>query len=55
MRNGGNLNLKRFFERYNIVPDSPLEFKYKTKAAQYYRNKVLLLNLSKKFMINFFS
>jgi ADP-ribosylation factor GTPase-activating protein 1 len=40
MRNGGNINLKAFFARYKIAPDAPIDFKFKTKAAQYYRDKV---------------
>lgn len=42
MRNGGNGNLQRFFEKYKISASSPLEFKFKTKAAHYYREKVFL-------------
>ena len=42
MRNGGNINLKNFFSRYKIAPDAPIDFKFKTKAAQYYREKVYL-------------
>ena len=40
MRNGGNANLKAYFSRYKIAPDSPIDYKFKTKAAQYYRDKV---------------
>ncbi len=40
MRNGGNSNLKNYFARYQIALDSPLEYKFKTKASQYYRDKV---------------
>eukprot|EP01016_Furgasonia_blochmanni_P030681 TRINITY_DN3184_c0_g1_i3.p1 TRINITY_DN3184_c0_g1~~TRINITY_DN3184_c0_g1_i3.p1 ORF type:complete len:235 (+),score=89.59 TRINITY_DN3184_c0_g1_i3:320-1024(+) len=37
MTNGGNAKLKSFFEQYNIPKDAPMDFKYKTKAAIYYR------------------
>ena len=40
MRNGGNSNLKNYFARYKIASDSPIEYKFKTKASQYYRDKV---------------
>ena len=42
MRNGGNINLKNYLARYKIAPDAPIDFKFKTKAAQYYREKVSL-------------
>jgi len=36
---GGNERLKAFFEKYKIQ-DFPIEKKYRTKAASYYRDKV---------------
>jgi hypothetical protein len=41
MKHGGNTKLKEFFQKYNIPSDGPLEFKYKTRAAYYYREMVL--------------
>ncbi len=40
MRNGGNARLREFFENYNIPKDGPIDFKYRTKAGQYYREMV---------------
>lgn len=40
LRLGGNQSLKDFFEKYNINENSPIDFKFKTRAAEYYRNKV---------------
>ncbi|EGR27081.1 hypothetical protein IMG5_201980 [Ichthyophthirius multifiliis] len=37
MLQGGNKKLWDFFESYNIPKDSPIDFKYKTKAGIYYR------------------
>ena len=43
---GGNKNLKDFFKEMNFSPSSPLEFRYRTKAGQYYRDRVNnLINL----------
>ena len=35
---GGNLRFKTFLSEYNIEPSSSVELKYKSKAAEYYRN-----------------
>ena len=35
---GGNLRFKNFLSEYNIEPSSSAELKYKSKAAEYYRN-----------------
>ena len=35
---GGNLRFKNFLSEYNIDPTSSTELKYKSKAAEYYRN-----------------
>ena len=40
MKNGGNAKLRSFFESYNMPKDGPTDFKYKTKAGQYYRDMV---------------
>jgi hypothetical protein len=52
MKNGGNAKLRAFFESYNIPKDSPVDFKFKTKAGFYYREMVEIkskfLNLSSK-------
>ncbi len=40
MKKGGNARLKNFFQKYNIALDGPLDFKYKTRAAYYYRDMV---------------
>jgi len=37
---GGNKNLKDYFKSLNFPETSPLDFKYKTKAGQYYRDRV---------------
>jgi hypothetical protein len=38
---GGNQALHEFFEKYQIAFDCPILFKYNTKAAKYYRDKLL--------------
>jgi ADP-ribosylation factor GTPase-activating protein 1 len=43
MRNGGNARLREFFENYNIPKDGPIDFKYRTKAGQYYREMLKAL------------
>lgn len=40
MLQGGNQKLKDFFENYNIPKESPIDFKFKTKAGIYYREKL---------------
>lgn len=35
---GGNMKLKNFFANFKIPEDVPTDFKYKTKAGQYYRD-----------------
>ncbi|EWS72944.1 ARF GTPase activator (macronuclear) [Tetrahymena thermophila SB210] len=37
MLQGGNAKLRKFFEKYNLPKDAPMDFKYKTKAGIYYR------------------
>jgi hypothetical protein len=37
LKSGGNSKLKAYFEKYNIQDNSPIEFKFKTKASQHYR------------------
>mgnify|MGYP001559659965 CR=1 FL=1 len=39
----GNKKLKDFFFQYNIGSNSPIDFKYKTKAGQYYRDMLKAL------------
>ena len=51
----GNLRFKNFLSEYNITPTSSVELKYKSKAAEYYRN--LLYNevekiFDEQFVIN---
>ena len=43
---GGNLKLQKFWEEYSIDPRDPVEKKYKSKAADYYRK--YLKNLVEK-------
>ena len=40
MRIGGNKRLREFFEEYQMPKDVPIDWKYKTKAAVYYRETV---------------
>lgn len=42
MNIGGNKNLTDFFQHYDLA-DEALQTKYKTKASEYYRNKVFIL------------
>jgi hypothetical protein len=42
MRAGGNDHFTQFLHSYNLDEESP-EVKYKSKAADYYRKRVLLL------------
>jgi len=37
---GGNQSLKDYFKNLNFPDNSPMDFKYKTKAGQYYRDRV---------------
>lgn len=37
---GGNNKLKHFFESYDIQYTSANQYKFKTKAAQYYRDQL---------------
>ena len=43
MKLGGNKRLREFFDEYKIPKDAPIDFKYKTKAAVYYRETVNIL------------
>jgi hypothetical protein len=43
MKNGGNAKLRGFFESYGVPKDSPIDFKYKTKAGYYYREMLKAL------------
>lgn len=38
---GGNKNLGEFFARYDLIEES-VQSRYKTKAAEFYRQKVCL-------------
>eukprot|EP01017_Pseudomicrothorax_dubius_P035324 TRINITY_DN4931_c0_g1_i6.p1 TRINITY_DN4931_c0_g1~~TRINITY_DN4931_c0_g1_i6.p1 ORF type:complete len:322 (-),score=94.14 TRINITY_DN4931_c0_g1_i6:53-1018(-) len=38
--NGGNTKFRLLFEGYNIPKDTPVKDKYRTKAAQYYRERL---------------
>ncbi len=51
LRLGGNQALQEFFRNYNINENSPIDFKYKTRAAEYYRKRVYikLNDIDKKF------
>jgi len=40
MKRGGNKRLREFFELYQIPRDAPADFKYKTRAAAYYRDMI---------------
>lgn len=40
MMKGGNKRLREFFEEYKIPKEAPVDFKYKTKAAAYFRDTV---------------
>ena len=40
MNIGGNKNLKDFFSHYDMN-DEDVKTKYKTKASEYYRSKVI--------------
>jgi hypothetical protein len=40
---GGNGKLRQFFKSYGMPEDAPIDFKYRTRAGQYYRDQVSLL------------
>lgn len=42
MMYGGNRNLRNFFDSFGLIGKGSVDFKYKTKAGQYYRDKVRL-------------
>ena len=52
LKKGGNDNLKKFFNEYNIQDAFPIEIKFKTKASEYYRNN--LRNIVEKELNNNF-
>ena len=37
---GGNKNLKDYYESLEFPKTAPIDFKYKSKAGKYYREKV---------------
>jgi hypothetical protein len=44
MLKGGNEQLRQFFKGYQLAVrsnDAPIDFKYKTKAGIYYRERVI--------------
>jgi hypothetical protein len=48
LENGGNVRLREFCEKYNLL-DVEIKLKYQTKALQYYRRKNEALALGKEF------
>ena len=40
LERGGNARLREFLEFYKIPKDGPIDFKYRTRACQYYRDLV---------------
>lgn len=44
MREGGNQALEEFFAVYNISRNAPVSFKYRTKAAEFYSQKLKKLS-----------
>lgn len=43
MMYGGNGKLRQFFKSYGIPEDAPIDFKYRTRAGQYYRDQLKAL------------
>jgi len=43
MTAGGNSSLQQFFQMYNMPEDSRIDYKYKTKAAKYYREMLKVM------------
>ena len=41
LANGGNAKLSEYFEQYEVSKETPILFKYNTKAAQRYREELL--------------
>ena len=46
LSNGGNAKLHLYFQQYDVAKETPILFKYNTKAAKRYRTD-LLANVSK--------
>jgi hypothetical protein len=48
---GGNASLLAWFERYHIIKTGPISFKYKTKAAKQYRDKLMAAAFGNSYLL----